>query len=124
MESKLDNEAFRRRVREIGAGLEARHGTGIVMRAGEPLDARKLISTTVALAAEEDEEQLFFNGATIADQFDILEGMTGIPCAASLDDPIKVGAAEVTAALDRVTASRALDTFEPGRRYFFGRRIP
>ena len=123
-ESKLDGESYQRRVQRIVASFEERYGKGTFIHRSEPLDARKLVSTITSLASEEDEEELFLNHAPIAELLDMLEGMTGIPCAGCLDHPIRIELAKVSRALDTVKASGILDKLEPGHRYFFGHRIP
>lgn len=121
VESKLDDAAYVRRVEEKVAELRLRYGDAKYFLNGEPLCAAKVAENIAQLCAGEEPE---LRGGRIAYLFSLLEGMTGASYVGCLDDDCEPVMPKISAVLNKLRQSGALEKLEPGHRFFFGHRLP
>ena len=124
IESKLDDESFKRRVDELIVDVRALHGEKTFIYRAELVNARKIVSEIAAMAGEEDEEELATNSGVMAVLFSLLEAMTGVPYAGCFAPGCNPVLPKISHTLNTIRQSGILDKLEPGHRYFFGHRIP
>ena len=116
-----DIPAFTEMARRMLAERIAQFGTETAIFNGMPFDLRRLTDRIRELVRREDHIDM---GGEIAELLSIFEATTGISCEGCSTSDVAPITPKITSILNRFEFSGQVDSFKPGRRYFFRHEIP
>lgn len=99
--------------------LQERYGDLRVF-AGEALETGSLVRLIVGFCSQDDAEE---SGGVIANVLDLLEAMTGVAYAGSINEDVAPVMPVLSRTLNKMQQAAKAMKLEPGVRYFYGHRV-